>query len=382
MNFDSCNHLSNLISQLNDKNYIGTPEPESYITDLFVTDEFSDKVIDQNDIEGVTRDVVNNIFRLGETCCSSDEVEKLVLFHQQLLQTKTEESELYRMNTAHALKFIIADLNRYPGLVANHRWQTLIEDLKFTKSLANQMDLAQDEEEVVKAVASRIYDKVQLLSQKEGPSSVIIPAGFKDHRIYNQIEWKENGYVFTTFNTGSYAYTIEDSLIAILQWNQIPREKLTRKFFEVIIAKNFEEGTDDLKMNSDVSNYLYSKELRNGACVRVQRTQAGDSCVTKALMSLFRYNLGTKEIYSYKAWLTETKIEWLKSIESKLQPAFYERELDFAQEALTRRKAKVLLYEPVPRIQVLSVLQGLFSATQSQISACLRNSPLGFILQL
>lgn len=403
MNIQDCNYFSNLIDHLTSQNYIGFSKKDCPIQELFITDDPSQGVLNPDEIVNkifiaafslledrentgealhllchalasysshldpgpakktllsyslvversllrARNKVAHHIFRPGQACCSPLDVNKLILFHQQILQTKNQESELYNIYPNFALESIIDDLTQYYTQISKHpRLPSLIEDLRFTLSIRNQyLEFLKYKDKFLEesnAIAKRLYDQVQLMSQKGGPSSVIIAGGCLDHTVDYQIEKKENGYTFTTFNTGFRAFKMPGTIsyVGMPQYDQLPLEKFSEEFFQQLVRSKLDN--DMIKISDAIHGHLFCKELTNFIFVHAQKRQAGNSCVTKALMALLHYNLGKKEVVSFKTWLTEVKTKWLQSIESKLQPDFYQREHGFAQEALARRKVKLL----------------------------------------
>lgn len=397
MDIISCNYLTNLVGQLDGQNAIGFSKQDPAIPDLFIVPKSSEDVLSVEEVSkkicmaaeylfsqgreeaeeplhrlchtlasldpslfngelldcfeeiektligGLSNKVVHRIFRPGQACCSPIDVTKLILFHQQLLQTKTDEKELYSISAKFALKSIIEDLTRYRES-SHPRLGTLIEDLKFAEVIRTDWEalVGLERDELLAAtnvIAKKIYAQVQLLATGE-VKSVIIAGGCSDHTVYFQIECKGNQYALTAFNTGFGSCDIKGKkLIGMRQYDQIPLIKFSKKFFRILIMHKFLE--DMKKINEIVHKHFYCKELKNKSFVLEQKSQIGSSCVTKALMALLHYNLGKEEKLTLKTWLTEVKIEWLQTIESRLQPEFYQRELEYAQEALSRRNNKV-----------------------------------------
>jgi hypothetical protein len=328
---------------------------------LFCLSDIEKRLLRFNESTELKNDVVDKIFRLGHTCCYQD-VKKLILFHQQILATKTEVKELYGLNPTYPLQEIISDLEQYGQQNRSRqiRLTSLIDELKTAKSISRAMDNFYDKsreficsgEEISKEVlqirddiAHEIYKKISELSlSKEGNcSSLILPMGSAKHTVYFKIKLEEDGYTFTIFNTGEGAFFEETNeedppLISMIKLTQLSLEKLSEEFLKELIMCTIE---DDVELIDDcINKWLYSEKLNNVTTVRTQKAQPGGSCATKAIMSLLRESLGDAEVRQFKAWLTAKKIDWLQTIENKLKPEFFQKELADAKEALARRTRK------------------------------------------
>lgn len=406
----NCKDLSILVDQLNGQNYVGFSKRDLSIQGLFITEDssakkltldelstqisivaataaslFSFTLTDRGELEealrlhchtittfssyldpgpikeellknllnaeqkllGPSSEDAHRIFRPRQACCSRDEAQKIILFHHQILHTKKEGKELGTVPPSKALECIIEDLTQYSIHTSTHPGlPTLIDDLKFALSIKKQYYESFNS----KDIAKRVCERVHLMSQKDNPASVIIAGGCSDHTVYYQIYREKMGYAFTIFNTGLGAYRISetDPRIKILQYEKIPLEKLINEdFLEKLIDSKKDDSME--RIDKIIYDHFFCERLKNCTFVHKQNSQVGNSCVTKALMCLIRHNLGKEEERSFKAWLTEIKINWLRSIENKLVPEFYQMELGFAQEALDKRKIKALQVQPAQK---------------------------------